>query len=328
MILYIGTQSEQTASEGIYWAELDERTGALQVKGSVRNKNNPMYLCLDGTWLYSADHPENEGGVSVYRLEGAQPRYVRSVWVHQEKTCYVLAFKEYLLLANYGSGSISLLSRKDDSVQFLENKAFVGNGPHPDQPHSRIHCIRQNGLGSVFATDLGGDRLYLLDVCSDRIRILDHLQTSPGIGPRHMAADVDKQRVYVLGELKNTIVVANYTRNTLEKVAEIPIYDVPVPSAGSEILLDRECRHLYTANRGDNTISIFTLQNGLPELVGRVPCGGVHPRHMAYVAGRYVLVSNMHSNQIAVFECVGDTLQQRFDLPIPGPSCVIEGDGR
>lgn len=325
MILYIGTKSENTLSKGVYAAEFNENTGELSLIGSVDNKNNPMYLCLDGDRLYSADHPEDEGGVSVYEFDGNMPRLVETVWAHQDKTCYVLAHGAHILLANYGSGSISLYSRKDGQVRFINNIPFEGSGPHPDQIHSRIHCIRENGLGGMFACDLGADSMYLLEMDGDEVKVLDTLKTEPGTGPRHMAVDAKKQRVYVLGELKNILTVADYTKNTVTKIAQIPIYDRETASSGSEILLDKDAKYLYTANRADNTISVFSLESGIPVLRNRISCGGVHPRHMAYIAGRYILVSNMHSDNIAVFECVEDSLVQRFDLPIYGPSCVIEG---
>jgi 6-phosphogluconolactonase len=73
----------------------------------------------------------------------------------------------------------------------------------------------------------------------------------------------------------------------------------------AEIAIHPNGKFLYTSNRGDDTIAIFSVDpaKGTLTFAARVPTGGKEPRHFAIdPSGKYLLAENQHSNNIVVFK--------------------------
>jgi 6-phosphogluconolactonase len=72
----------------------------------------------------------------------------------------------------------------------------------------------------------------------------------------------------------------------------------------AEIAVHPNGKFLYTSNRGEDTIAIFSIDpaKGTLTFVARVPTGGKEPRHFAIdPTGKYLLAENQLSNNIVVF---------------------------
>ena len=69
-------------------------------------------------------------------------------------------------------------------------------------------------------------------------------------------------------------------------------------TAGDDIVIDREARFAYAADRFDDIIVTFAIspESGTLTLLNRTPCGGKVPRHLTLdPSGRWLLVANQAS---------------------------------
>src|SRR6266480_7903307 len=76
-LLYVGTYTEGTRSEGIYLVRMDRRSGQLQRVGSVDAGPNPSFLAIhpNGRVLYAVNELEKyqgkaTGAVSAFAIAG------------------------------------------------------------------------------------------------------------------------------------------------------------------------------------------------------------------------------------------------------------------
>ena len=92
----------------------------------------------------------------------------------------------------------------------------------------------------------------------------------------------------------------------------------------SEIAVRADGRFLYVANRGPDTIAVFSVDDPLPRYVGEMSTGGRWPRHFAIIDD-YLYVANERSHSVGIFR-----LHPENGLPIslgdpvdtPSPTCI------
>src|SRR2546425_4439189 len=70
-VLYVGTYTEGTRSEGIYLVRMDRRSGELLRVGAVNASANPSFLNIhpNGRVLYAVNEVEQTGIVSSFMIE-------------------------------------------------------------------------------------------------------------------------------------------------------------------------------------------------------------------------------------------------------------------
>lgn len=125
------------------------------------------------------------------------------------------------------------------------------------------------------------------------------VRLAPGCGPRHMVFHATKPFAYVVNELDSTVTVcqllADGKLNVLQSSRTLPEgvkVGVDGESFAAAIRLSADDSHLYTSNRGHNSIAHFIVEGtGLLQLVGFTPCGGKWPRDIQ-IAGDYMLTAN------------------------------------
>jgi 6-phosphogluconolactonase (cycloisomerase 2 family) len=223
-----------------------------------------------------------------------------------------------LAVANYGDGVLSIYRLNDTGGLDGIDATFphTGHGPHPDRqlgPHA--HQVIFGGDGILYVTDLGTDeiRRYLTSP-----EVTPHPEGSirlpPGAGPRHTAVHQDGW--LVANELNGR--VAAYDSRWRE-LARVPASTRPGPNAPSHIAVHDG--HLYVANRGPDTISVFRV-NGLVR-VAEVPCGGSWPRHFA-IHAPHMYVAAQHSDVITVLELKsGVPTPTDLTFAVGSPACVL-----
>ena len=98
----------------------------------------------------------------------------------------------------------------------------------------------------------------------------------------------------------------SYMDGRLEFLQAVPSVAEPggVPNSGADLHLAPDGRFLYVSNRGQDSITVFSVQaDGTLQLVQAVGCGGRTPRNFALdPTGGWVLVGNQDSDSIAVFK--------------------------
>jgi 6-phosphogluconolactonase len=332
---------------GIYAFRFDAATGALLPHGSFAGIANPSFLVVhpNARWLYAV-------GETSQRQDGAQGsvwacHFEREPWairaVNERPSggdwpCHLLldASGRWLLVSNYGSGSVAVLPILADGSlgETTDLIQHHGSGAHPDRqegPHAHSATLTADDRFVVVA-DLGMDELlvYMFDTDAGKLGAHTHVHTRPGAGPRHIAFHPSGRRMYVANELDSTVSVYDYeaSTGTLRERQTIDTVPAGVPENWvADIHIAPSGDRLYVSNRGHNSIAVFDVDAG-GELtrIAISSCGGDWPRNFALApGGGFMLVANQYSGDIAVLplldgpEAIGAPISR---VAVPGAACV------
>lgn len=333
---YIGSFTTAGGS-GILRAAVDPDTGALTVLDAVDGVENPSYLALDGDTLYAVSETA-DGAVAAFRVGGERPEAVGlPVPVDAVGPTHLAVFGGHIVTANYHSGSVSAVPLRPDGslAEAVGAKvlAYKGSGPDKDSqegPHA--HHVLPDPSGRWFtAVDLGTDTVRVHTLVDGAPAVHRETALRPGSGPRHLAFHPDGERAYVLNELSPTVTVCRWdaTEGLLTPVGETPV--LPGSPDGdaypSAVVVSPDGRFVWTATRGEDVISVLSVDGGLT-LVATVPCGGAWPRDLAlHPSGRFLYAANEHSGDVTWFAVDPETGVPRRNgsVPAPAASCVVFG---
>ncbi|WP_432053836.1 lactonase family protein [Streptomyces sp. bgisy022] len=315
--------------------------GALTALSTLDGVPDPSYLALaaDGRTLYAVSETD-EGAVAALRVtgDGLEPAG-GPVPVAASGPTHLGLFDGHLLTANYSSGSLTAVPVRPDGTLARSASGVLrhsGSGPHPQRqqgPHT--HQVQADPAGRwAVAVDLGTDSV-LVCALADGAPVL-HRETAlrPGSGPRHLAFHPDGRHAYVLNELSPTLLACRWDSDAgvLRPLTEIPV--LPGAPAGdaypSGLAVSPDGRRLWTATRGEDVLSVFSLDaetgggRDTPRLLATVPCGGRWPRALTEADG-VLYVANERSGDVTWFVTDPDTgLPRRGgSLPVPAASCVV-----
>ena len=343
-MLYVGTYSLR-GSEGVYGLDFDPEDGALARRGALAGLDNPAFLALhpNGRWLYAVSEG-NEGAVAAIALQ-VEPGV--SPLINQQSTlgsapCHLAVDStgEWLVTANYGSGSVVLHPiRADGSLGEAADLAqHSGSGPNAGRqegPHAHSVTFDPSGRFAI-AADLGIDRLmvYLLD--REQGKLVPHAQVvvAPGAGPRHFAFHPSGKWAYLITELANTVVAYAWDADAgalteLQTVPTLPAEFTGV-SHCADIHVHPSGRYLYGSNRGHDSLAVFGIDEttGQLEPRGHVSTGGGNPRNFALTAdGRWLLVANQDTDSIVAFRVEGAKLEAVGEpFSVPAPVCLVSAN--
>ena len=226
-----------------------------------------------------------------------------------ELPCHLAIGDGHLYVANYGTGSIAAFVLDAAGVPTRRTDLVIQSGHGPD-PHRQegphVHMVVPVD-GGLLAIDLGTDAIYAysLEPASGTFgsaRVVAALR--PGSGPRHLTRDL-AGLVHVVGELDATVTSYEVT-TAWREMGRTHASVRPGPSQPSEIGISPDGRFLYVANRGPDTIAVFTLEHGLPQYVAEVSAGGAGPRHFAFVDD-LLYVANQDSDTVVALRRDPDT---------------------
>jgi 6-phosphogluconolactonase len=204
----------------------------------------------------------------------------------------------------------------------------------PNQESPRAHFAAFNTAGTyLYVVDLGIDKILVYPVSNDGLigEGQTALEMDPGDGPRHLVFHPEKDLVFVVNELSNSVISAQVDPITgrmkrLDKKSTLP-QGYSDKSYCADIHISKDGRFLYASNRGHNSIAIFkVLENGQVELMGTEPVQGDWPRNFAISpSGKHLLVANQNSNSITVFDVNPETGLLHFTgqkLEMEHPVCL------
>lgn len=360
-LVYVGTYTNWEAlepphytppgarSEGIYVFRFDSTSGRLEALGLAAATENPTFLNLspDGRFLYAANelyHLDDQasGAVSAFSVDRASGKltFLNQVAARGTGTCYVRTDQtgRFLLLANYGSGSVAVAPVKRDGtlgpvVSFVQQS---GSGPSPRQagPHAHSFNVTPDNRYAV-AADLGADKLfvYRFDAATGSLAPADppSLALKAGAGPRHLSFHPNGRFAYVLNEIGSTVTVLAYDPargafRELQTLSTLPA-GFQGSSTAAEVLVHPSGRFLYASNRGHNSIAVFAIdERGMLKLLAHVPSQGRTPRGYSLDAeGRWLIAANQDTHNIAVFRIdagTGIPAPTGQSLEVRSPECV------
>lgn len=306
--VYIGSYTP--AGPGLQVGSVDSRSGTLTVASTVDGIANPSWFAFscDERTLYSTNENDPAGAVTAFSLNDPRhPRVLNSQPTNGPITTHVAVHSSgrYLLAANYGSGSVSVLSLDDDGRIGPLTDLVQHTGDTRD-PHA--HQTVNDPTGQwVLSVDLGADSVYVYKLNEDtgKLALNQQLKLPVGAGPRHLAFHPNGRFAYILGELRSEITVAAWDAQagTLTPGQVIGTLGGATPPQNfpAEVQVSKDGRFVYASNRGDDSIATFTVDRTGEQLtfVETVPCGGHWPRHFTLdPAGRWVYVSNQLANTV------------------------------
>jgi 6-phosphogluconolactonase len=232
---------------------------------------------------------------------------------------------QYLITANYGSGSISLVKLSSEGIpEKVTDVIFYGNRSHP---HMTLYNPR---LHTYYVTDLGLDKVHQLKLDTDKGLLMNaavpSFSTEPGSGPRHMAIDKAGANLYVINELNSTVSVYNILSDTVN--VKQTVSTLPEGSGEknycADIHLSGNGKKIYGSNRGHNSIVTLKVRaDGTLSNPAHQDCGGNWPRNFAVAgSGKYFLVANQRSDEISVLLEGSSSDEVVSTLPLNAPSSI------
>ncbi|MBY8885595.1 lactonase family protein [Streptomyces sp. PTM05] len=337
---YIGSFTS-AGGRGVVAARVDPVTGALTATHATDAVPDPSYLTLspDRATLYAVSEREPDGAAAAFTLRDPDaPEPVGTpVPVGGASPTHLCVADGHLLTANYGSGSVSVLPLPQAAPGAPRHVLrHEGAGPDPDRqegPHA--HAVLPDPGGRwVLTVDLGTDavHVYALDPATGRLTVHRTLDLPPGTGPRHLTFHPRGHRAYLVGELASTVTALAWDADTGTLTISGAAATVPGNAGGeanypSEAVVSPDGRFLWIANRGHDSIAVFTLDGDGDqlELTDTVSCGGRWPRDLALgPTGRHLYAANERSGDVTWFAIDAATgiPRRAGSLPAPAASCV------
>ncbi len=245
---------------------------------------------------------------------------------------------KWLLVANYGSGSVAALPIGADGALDAPDDIYelVGSGPDPDRqagPHAHQVVCRS---GHVLVVDLGSDRIHAFALsAAGRFEAVASTAFEPGFGPRHLAFVGD--RAVIAGELANAVVVGDFdaASGTFALGPALPLpgtdtadlaampdiglpEDAPRPYPGA-VVADAERGLAYVTVRGTDQVAV--VDPSRPALVRSIPAGGSWPRDAVLCADGSLLVACQFGGVVTRVDPSGAEPTARV-WDCPGAACV------
>jgi 6-phosphogluconolactonase len=282
------------------------------------------------------------GGVAAFRMSGGALT-AAGTWASQGGSpCHAAVDSrgEYLVVANYGSGTVGVWRLVDGLPSGKAQQIrLTGHGPDRERqagPHAHS-AVFEPGGDRFRVQDLGTDRLwgFVLDRKGHRAVALqaDTAAVAPGSGPRHLAFHPSGAWAYVINELNSTVVAlardaATGALTPFQTAGTLPAGAPATPSNWcADLHVSPDGRFLYGSNRGHDSLAVWSIAPGDGRLtpVQHVASGGGHPRNFALSPdGAWLLCANRDSDCIAVFRRDVGTglLHQTGVVAAPHPVCL------
>lgn len=349
--VWLGT-SGSTRSKGIYHCRLNSATGQLSESELVAEIRGPGFLAMHPkrSHLYAVGTLDDTPSVVAYKITGlgstASLSLVNALPIGDGGASHVSVDPTgtTLLTAQYGGGSTAAFALADDG-SLLKQTALIkhqgGSGVvenRQDAPHAHWTGFSPDNR-FVFVPDLGLDQVVIYEHDLENATIRPHGQASlpPGGGPRHMKFHPNGKWIYVLNELALSVSVFDYDsqqgamsiKQTIPTISEEEKNAEQFTSC-SEIRIHPNGKFVYAANRGHDTITVFSLdEQGLLTPIQVENIRGATPRNFNLdPSAKWLLAGGQDSHTLSVFEVHPDTgriTYNRSVITTPSPICVLFG---
>lgn len=147
----------------------------------------------------------------------------------------------------------------------LDVVTHEGHGTLPAQTHPQLHCIaRAPGTDWFVVCDKGADRLRILEIDRKTMSLVERatLSTPPGSSPRYCVFHPKLPIFYVNFETANLIQAYHFASNgliTLSQETKALPDDESSSLMQSDLLMHPKAGNLYTLIRGQEAVSVFSL---------------------------------------------------------------------
>ncbi|NQV27510.1 MAG: lactonase family protein [Rhodopirellula sp.] len=348
--VWIGTgRSKQ--SKGIYHATLNLQTGRLSETDLVAEISGPGFLAMhpNGRHIYAVGSLEDKAIVAAYEILKDKGKstlsFQNAVEIGDGGAAHVSidSTGRTILTAQYGAGSTAVFSvNADGSIKERTQILKHGDGSRAVPGRQDAAHAHWTGFSPderfAFVPDLGMDKvvIYQADTAKSTLEPHGFGMLPPGAGPRHMKFHTNGKWVYVLNEIDLSVTRFDYdakagTMSARETVLTVPKEELAKEQARScsEIRVHPNGRFVYAANRGHDTVTVFSVDQSTGELtlVERENVRGATPRNVNLTPdGRWLIAAGQDSHTLAVFAVDGKTGEltyNRSNVSAPSPICVL-----
>jgi 6-phosphogluconolactonase len=357
----------ESRAKGIYVSKFHSASGEFSQPELAAEIANPSFLTVSPNhkFLYAVSEDplslgpplDHASYVSAYAVDSAtgKLRLLNTVPTGGTSTCYLSMDKtgQYVLLGNFGSGSISILRVNDDG-SLGRQTAFVqhlGHGspsvPVQSSPHPHTILVSPDNR-YVIVSDLGTDKVYIyhFDAKTGMLSPLDPpvAHTEAGAGPRRFLFDHNGRFGYQLNEMGSTLITYAWDpeKGSLTQLQELSILPPGFRNNGAELALTHDGKFLYNSNRLsrinaqdpnkidrlEGTITLYSVDpaKGTLTEMHQFPSGGIMPRYFAIdPSGQYLFVLHQVSNNVVQFKidaATGGLTQTGRRLEVDTPVCL------
>lgn len=335
MIGYIGTYTQEK-SKGIYSFQLDSGSGTLNGGDLIEKFQGPLYLNIQNDKLYSLKQDGDTGGIATFEIDdNGNLKLIDECLPEGENGCYLTPSSDgkYMLDAVYDSGKVRLYKMNDRGVvtERLDVFQIKGNGPHERQDHAHSHFITETPDGKYFAAvDLGADKIVTFAVEDERLVVVAESKVAPGSGPRHLVFSDAGDYAYILTELSNEVIIAEYNNGNftpIETYSALP-EDFTEHSQAAAIRKHPNGKYIYATNRGHNSIAVFEIKDNGKALdrLQIESTNGNWPRDFNITPdGEYLVCAHEKSHNVVLFKINEDGTISRLNSEIEVPEGIFVG---
>ncbi len=348
--VYFGTYGDGPTA-GVYVAELDLATGAVSEPHLAGRAVNASFVALapDHRHLYAVAEVSSlggrrTGGIVAFAVapETGALRAINEQSSHGAGPCHLVVDKagKNVLVADYEGGAVAVLPI--DAHGALRPASSVmqhhGHGVNRErQEAAHAHSVNLDAANHfAFVCDLGVDKIFVYRFDPQAGKLSPNqppaVKVADGAGPRHFAFDPTGRFAYAIDELDSTITAFWYdadngTLSRVQTVSTLP-KDFHGVNTASEVAVHPSGKYVYGANRGHDSIAIFTVDAASGKLTpdGHESTQGKTPRNFAIdPTGSFLLAANQDSNSVVVFRIDASNGRLRptgQKLRMKGPVCV------
>lgn len=356
-LAYVGTYTNGS-SKGLYSYRFDSQTGRLRALGLAAALPNPSFAIVDRSHrhLYAVTEMgekgphDSSGSVSAFALN---PRtgaltFLNKVPSGGFATAHLALDRtgKMLVIANYSSGSVASfaiepdgrIGRRTGFDQHTGSSVVRARQASP-HPHEAVFSPDNRFL---FVPDLGTDRVYSYRVDLARQTFVPNtpawFTVPPGLGPRHILFGPGAKFAYLVCEVGSRVVVFQYNAahgllHIIQTISTLPT-NFSGEDTSAEIQIDRAGRHLYASNRGNDSITMFSIDQQGGKLTQQQiePTQGKGPRNFVLdPSGKFLLAANQFTNNIVEFSIdptSGRIHPNGIAESIGAPVCILFVPGR
>jgi 6-phosphogluconolactonase len=345
-LVYFGTYTGPK-SQGIYLSRFNSDTGTLSKPELAAEIQNPSFLAVHpgGGYLYAAGEMSAGGTVSAFSLDAKtgklSPLNRQSSGGRGPCHLSLDTGGKCVMVANYGSGSISALPVKTDgqlgeAATTIQHTGSSINERRQAGPHAHFICASPDNRFAL-ACDLGLDKVlaYSLNPQEARLAPADpsFASVAPGAGPRHLSFSADGKFVYVLNEMGGSLTAFSYNPENARMAEVQTLPALPDGFTGNNtcagIAMHPSGKFLYGSNRGHDSIVVFAVdqKSGRLTFVEHQSEGIRTPRHFAIdPTGNWMLVENQSSDSVLVFALDSKTGKLKptgQSISVGSPVCAV-----
>jgi 6-phosphogluconolactonase len=305
------------AGGGVVAFAIDRNNGTLAHLNSQPSMGvNPCYIIVDpsGSRVIVANHGAEARIVQIAKRNG--------VPVIENPT---------------DDGTVAMFPvRADGSLEPAADVAvFERRSLSEAGPGAAAHSVNFDRTGRfIVACDVGADHIYVYPFSREsRTLVGKSFSTPPGKAPRHSVFHSRAPYFFITNEREASVSSFHFDSDSgdVRPIQTVPTvasdYSGPQVSP-SNIRIHPSGKFICAANRGDNSLAVFEIDEGTGRLslVQIVKSGGANPREMFFdPSGRFLFVANVQSNQVVTFamDAKGGKLTATGAIAeVPRPSCI------